>query len=305
MKENGTFIALITINLGGIGLIGTYLLATYFFYVDRANDLKIILDIEFEKLRNRIYSRYIISRRENSHSIFMHDLLLLNADAIKTTQIKGISKSEIYNKYLKIIDHYLIAGSDLLYLEVYPISNIYKLDTKDKLDELLTSLGKLQTSYEETKYNHEKLIDDFEIMQQNLFQIESISNLDTKYKKTFDTKHNLSKSILDKVKKDIIDQSDEVDYHLTKLYKLNKNKSDKLSLKYEYYCILSSALFGIILPLVSISTLPYETHFIPLKNIQLDISYWVAAFLAFASLLPYGIILSKLRYIINKKSTHI
>ena len=82
----------------------------------------------------------------------------------------------------------------------------------------------------------------------------------------------------------------EINYKLNKLQYLVDKKNKQKIIKKLYYTILTSTLFGILIPLACIITLPNNTYFI---SVGYDLSNIVAAALSFISLLPYAVIISR------------
>lgn len=105
MAENGTFIALITINLGGIGLLATFILANYFFYSERIGDLTTSIITEAKTVKLKISSYMFLDDGTRSEGVYgkeyvkklqsdYHNFFKLLVDN-KISKMEGLKKISI------------------------------------------------------------------------------------------------------------------------------------------------------------------------------------------------------------------
>ncbi|KZM43098.1 hypothetical protein OA92_10090 [Marinomonas sp. SBI22] len=299
MEENGTFIALITINLGGVGLLTTYILANYFFYTDRINDLRITIESEFGSLKTKLSEYKIFDHMKSEESDhgedYISNLHRKHAELSRSLIVEKPSESEIIEMELEFIN-LLETGS--IFLKFININSIEKLPltTNKDIKNLKKEFESIILNFENFQYYFNIITKDFKKDYDNF--IRKSTEPDTVYKKEFNDMRTIINRTLQETRAKLIPEFEALVEKTNKFNFLYDSQDSKINFQHIYYCIQLSALFGILLPLICINTLPYNTS---LFDSSYDFSNLAAALLSFISLLPYAIILSKLRSFIKVK----
>ena len=303
MEENGTFVALITINLGGVGLLATYFMASYFFYTERISDLttSIITGTGTLKLKISNYIVLDVEKRGDYGEEYIKNLKLEYALFFKEIMVENLSKSESLNKNLDLIKKLTLNTFYLRFIDkkFFELLNVLEKKERIKKTEILNFREELENSISsfnsvqyctnlysqnfKSKYSYQKKI--------KSEQFESI-------KKEFDQEISFLENLNEKIKTDIIKDMQDSVLKLNKLIFLIGRQNSQNNNVALYYGILMSVIFGILIPLTCITTLPNNDYFF---LDQFDRSNIVAAFLAFCSLCPYAIILGMLHKVIKTK----
>ncbi|MGB0942446.1 MAG: hypothetical protein ACPGUE_08605 [Marinomonas sp.] len=302
MEENGTFVALIAVNLGIIGLLVTYALAKHFFYSERINDLDIEIEIDFKYLKSKlsqVASFYKDEGHEEKKKLFMYDLNILESEASGQIQVlflidhwnTGEDKNEAIDKLiknsLKLFEHLEQGVSELSFMNIMKICKTGE-NLKYSKEGLLTEL-------EDSVFNFNSiekvLYENDHHTRKNLYQssIDVIGD-DKKEKTLIKINYSLINSDIIRAR-EIINTVSTLIKKIKKSESLSQHKIKTLAIKIETNIIISSSIFGIISPLLCISFLPYNSY---INNFSYDISILVAWALTLISLVPYTWVLAKL-----------
>lgn len=126
MEENGTFVALIAINLGGIGLLATLLLAYFLFFVERSFDLIKSINLNIESLLIRFptsRSNTVKGKTSKYGEEYSHSLHKKRMDIMQELSIHESSNIERTTEYKKLIDEALYASRRY---QIFDFGDAYK-----------------------------------------------------------------------------------------------------------------------------------------------------------------------------------
>ncbi|MBJ7539269.1 hypothetical protein [Marinomonas transparens] len=283
MEENGTFTALLTINLGVLGLIITYLIATEFFFSEKKTETK----IKIKSLLNEIKPTYKTNEYLNIEKVrdsfskiegaLQCIFLIKNKGKYKAEELTphiDLIKSNYFNAYADSTS--ILAGSSFIKSE-----RINNKDTSNLRKELL-----------EYKYIFEEIIHYDSRLDPHTGKTisESISEfLDEKNLRILTLlKTALTNSVNSTPKKleainRVIQYTNEIDSIID-----HHNNSYIFKEKLIRQLFLIS-ISGIILPSFFISLLPYETY---ITGLTYDLSITASNILLIFTFIPYSIISS-------------
>lgn len=333
MDENGTFIALISINLGGIGLLGAYALAKYFFYVERFTDLKAkiksdlsLLKVSFgiapsgSKVSKSIFDLIEANKRVNGDLLQLH----LENRLHEMSEEDSFNRSLFNNNYKanQINDNYinllnLMIDCILDAKESKTLNNKIDFKKENEIENILKELKNLNEVLEFIEQHNKSEI--FLIGENKLDKILEINkNNEEEEKNLIINKYiNLQNQIFN-IKKQKIE---ELIVNSEKYIELSKKQSNIGPIYFIF-----PVIFGILIPVCLISALPYDSiNYYFNSNgginpssissysydketsgfdLKIDVSIVVAYFLTFISLASYIKVIRKIWKDINSNSTH-
>ena len=262
MEENGVFTTLVTINIGVLALISTFLLATHFFYNDKKNNTVINIKKSINKIINTKTQVDKFRKRDKVSFEELKKLLDKTIDGCETDKNTKSTADLIFETYEEI---YFF----LIYQDYINENILFKKKPSD-LQEIISNIEQLEF-YIKTVSNSKvfsDIINTLEHYKKNAI-LEIRDYISLEIEKALDRKNSFENTI------DLV-------YEYNSLTQHERETRPK---KIFYLLISMPIIFGIIAPLFSISIFPYNTY---IEGFKYDLSKAVAFALTILSLSPYG-----------------
>jgi hypothetical protein len=277
MEENGIFTALLSVNVGVLALISTYLFAVHFFYNYKKNntEIKLIKNINTIINTKRQLDRY---RRKSK----------IKSEEIRETINKTFDLIESDYDQEKMVNQIFKVNSDIYFYLIYQdyISDTFLLKKDPKeLQESITKIEEIEFFTKTTSNSliFNKSIENIKDHKNNvIIEIKHYNSLEIE--KAIERKHDFEKTI------NLV-----YEYH-----SLTQHKQETHPKIMFYILITISIIFGIVFPLLSISLFPYNTY---IEGFKYDLSKSIGFFLTALSFFPYLIILTCYKSLFTNRHT--